>query len=175
MERQPQQSHGTELKQSQLNNRAEPRPKPPPKPLPQPLPQQKQPSQTTSQEQPQPTKQKKRSAVQRDEIIAHLRILAVFHKLKLDVQARAPHNPTGLWTAFLSYAVEKFSAWIANVIEKEGENGKDDGQLSDEDFPTIDVAMVWHAYILVRWIRSSNLSWYTWGLADVSFLCFRIH
>ncbi|KIM24336.1 hypothetical protein M408DRAFT_234813 [Serendipita vermifera MAFF 305830] len=88
---------------------------------------------------------KKRSAVQPDEIIAHLRILASFHKLKLDVQARSPHNPTGLWTAFLGYAVEKFASWITNVVDKEDDTID---ELAEEDFPTLDVAMVWHAYIL---------------------------
>lgn len=91
--------------------------------------------------------QKKRSAVQPDDIVAHLRILAVFHKLKLDVQARSPHNPTGLWTAFLGYAVEKFASWITNVVDKE--DGKICEELGDDEFPTLDVAMVWHAYILV--------------------------
>ena len=90
---------------------------------------------------------KKRSAVQPDEILAHLRILAVFHKLKLDVQGRSPHNPTGLWTAFLGYAVEKFASWITNVVDKD--DGKSDEELRDDEFPTLDVAMVWHAYILV--------------------------
>jgi hypothetical protein len=91
---------------------------------------------------------KKRSAVQPEEIFAHLRILAVFHKLKLDVQARSPHNPTGLWTAFLGYAVEKFASWITNVVDKEDGNVSE--ELREEEFPTLDVAMVWHAYILVR-------------------------
>jgi hypothetical protein len=91
--------------------------------------------------------QKKRSAVQPDEIFAHLRILGVFHKLKLDVQARSPHNPTGLWTAFLGYAVEKFASWITNVVDREDGNSSE--ELREEEFPTLDVAMVWHAYILV--------------------------
>ncbi|CAG7851786.1 SubName: Full=Uncharacterized protein {ECO:0000313/EMBL:CCA72640.1} [Serendipita indica DSM 11827] len=89
--------------------------------------------------------QKKRSAVQPDEIIAHLRVLAVFHKLKLDVQARSPHNPTGLWNAFLGYAVEKFASWISNVVDKDGCG---DSELREDEFPTLDVAMIWHAYIL---------------------------
>ncbi|PVF98716.1 hypothetical protein CPB86DRAFT_814557 [Serendipita vermifera] len=83
--------------------------------------------------------QKKRSAVQPEEAIAHLRVLAVFHKLKLDVQARSPHNPTGLWTAFLGYAVEKFASWISNVVDKDGSNAAE--ELADHEFPTIDVAM----------------------------------
>jgi hypothetical protein len=88
-----------------------------------------------------------RATVEPDELIAHLRLLAAFHKLKLDVQARAPHNPTGLWTAFLGYAVEKFASWISNVLEEEpGES-----ELQEYQFPTLDVAMVWHAYILVRY------------------------
>jgi hypothetical protein len=91
--------------------------------------------------------QKKRSAVQPDEILAHLRILAVFHKLKLDVQARSPHNPTGLWTAFLGYAVEKFASWITNVVDNGDSDASD--ELTEDEFPTLDVAMVWHAYILV--------------------------
>lgn len=97
------------------------------------------------------TQQKKRSAVEPDEIVAHLRILAAFHKLKLDVQARAPHNPTGLWTAFLGYAVEKFASWISNVLENDG---SEESELQEREFPTLDVAMVWHAYILVRYPHS---------------------
>ncbi|KAG8836167.1 hypothetical protein FRC17_009510 [Serendipita sp. 399] len=89
--------------------------------------------------------QKKRSAIQPEEIIAHLQVLASFHKLKLDVQSRAPHNPQGLWNAFLGYAVEKFASWISNVVDKEG---SDETELVEEEFPTLDVAMVWHAYIL---------------------------
>lgn len=91
--------------------------------------------------------QKKRSAVEQDEIIAHLRVLAAFHKLKLDVQARAPHDPTGLWTVFLGIAVEKFASWVSNVL---GREGSDDPELREGEYPTLDVAMVWHAYILVR-------------------------
>lgn len=42
--------------------------------------------------------------------------------------------------------MEKFSAWIENVIERDGATSD---TLEDEEFPTIDVAMVWHAYVLV--------------------------
>jgi hypothetical protein len=86
--------------------------------------------------------------IEPDELIAHLRVLTAFHKLKLDVQARAPHNPTGLWTAFLRYAVEKFASWISNVLEKED---LEVSELQEHQFPTLDVVMVWHAYILVRY------------------------
>jgi hypothetical protein len=91
--------------------------------------------------------QKKRSTVEPDELIAHLRLLAAFHKLKLVVQARARHNPTQLWTTFLGHAVEKFASWISDVLEKEG---SEESELQEHQFPTLDVAMVWHAYILVR-------------------------
>jgi hypothetical protein len=105
--------------------------------------------------------QKKRSAVQPEEVLAHLRVLAVFHKLKLDVQARAPHNPTGLWTAFLGYAVEKFASWISNVVDKDGCNSAE--ELADFEFPTIDVAMVWHAYILVSLFLFIALRFTPWA------------
>ncbi|KIJ16489.1 hypothetical protein PAXINDRAFT_75707 [Paxillus involutus ATCC 200175] len=91
----------------------------------------------------------------------HLALLRAFHALRQTVQAgndyRFPADVRLLdadrrWTWFVSLAVERFERWCLTI------------QASDTEWrglPPIDVAMVWHAYLL-------NPSWYAEDTTRIS-------
>ncbi|KZV87062.1 DUF1399-domain-containing protein [Exidia glandulosa HHB12029] len=83
-----------------------------------------------------------------NELQAHLRLLGAFHELKTRTMADlSPSAATEAWTVFLQAAVRRFEMWL-----RAGATGRG-GRV-----PSLDVLMVWHAYLLnpLKYARDSR-------------------
>ncbi|KAG8785422.1 hypothetical protein FRC16_001948, partial [Serendipita sp. 398] len=80
------------------------------------------------------------------ELLAHLRLLGAFHKLKQDVQSQAEGIATTNkelgWVVFVNRAVYRFFEWTAATWNKSSP------ALGEMYIPPLDVIMVWHTYLL---------------------------
>jgi hypothetical protein len=77
---------------------------------------------------------------------AHLRLLAAFAKLKEAVSSQTINGIAAedSWSIFAQRAVHRFELWALNIA---GANGS--STLTVNELPPMDVAMVWHTYMLV--------------------------
>ncbi|KAG9036597.1 hypothetical protein FRB95_008431 [Tulasnella sp. JGI-2019a] len=96
--------------------------------------------------------------VKSSDLQAHLILLGAFHRLREQVKTQKgqrdfPLTPDEAWAVFLERAVHRLQCWITGVV---GDGGDDGGannatmarSLTPEEFPSIDVMMVWHTYML---------------------------
>ncbi|KAH7107856.1 hypothetical protein BKA62DRAFT_684650 [Auriculariales sp. MPI-PUGE-AT-0066] len=79
-----------------------------------------------------------------DQVRVHVVLLALFFQLRKAVEVDGQD-----WALFVNGAVDRFSEW-AQKVEREGYTT-----------PTLDVAMVWHTYMLVSDSRTKKLLAYT--------------
>lgn len=87
---------------------------------------------------------------------AHLVLLGAFHRLREDVRtqkgkADIPMQPEERWAVFLQRAVYRFEAWAVRVIGTAVENENSESgvhTLKPDEYPPLDVMMVWHTYML---------------------------
>ncbi|KAG9002556.1 hypothetical protein FRB95_008453 [Tulasnella sp. JGI-2019a] len=97
--------------------------------------------------------------VQPSELQAHLVLLRAFHRLCEQVKTqKGPRDvklsPDETWAVFLERAVYRFQCWGTRMIGDEGEDeGTEDNLqkarlLSPDEYPPIDVMMVWYTYML---------------------------
>lgn len=77
--------------------------------------------------------------VRLDELVAHLRVLGAFRKLRTTVEsANSDLDAASAWTVFLCRAVYRFEKWVLSM----------DVDIDDRGLPPLDVLMVWHSYML---------------------------
>ncbi|KZT50992.1 hypothetical protein CALCODRAFT_461001 [Calocera cornea HHB12733] len=86
------------------------------------------------------------------EVESHLRLLGAFWQLRQDVVTSAETGTSWdelsqaeRWIIFVSRASWRFELWYTNLLCRPG---RDDKPLTKDELPPLDVAMVWHAYIL---------------------------
>lgn len=85
------------------------------------------------------------SSVNLLEIQAHLTLLGAFDRLKKDVEAHNPERKDLAWVVYVSRAVYRFNEYMCN-------RESDFHMEKEEHLPPLDVIMVWHAYLLVRFV-----------------------
>lgn len=95
------------------------------------------------------------------ELQDHLRLLGALHKLKYSVQSQeegiASTNRDLAWVVFVSRAVYRFYVWTSShwKLQEPG--------LNEAVMPPLDIIMVWHTYLLVRYFASSHAVSDAWG------------
>lgn len=89
------------------------------------------------------------------DLLAHLRLLGAFLRLRQDVYDH--QSPAGIrmegherWAVFLERAVYRFQCWASRMLSHSADD--DDPtttrSLAAEEYPPLDVVMVWHTYLL---------------------------
>ncbi|KAG8905513.1 hypothetical protein FRB99_008772 [Tulasnella sp. 403] len=81
---------------------------------------------------------------------ANLVLLGAFHCLRNQVRAQQDpldthFEPDERWAISLQRAVHRFQRWVQYVI---GHNEAEVRDLTPDEYPPLDVAMVWHTYML---------------------------
>ncbi|KAI5478060.1 hypothetical protein MNV49_005523 [Pseudohyphozyma bogoriensis] len=95
-----------------------------------------------------------------DEVRQHLLLLGAFDELRRSVQAQVEDgetkweiaDPSVRWSVFLVVAVERFEEWIRMFEQSEATTWE------RTRLPPLDVALVWHSYVLnPRWYQDDTL------------------
>ena len=80
---------------------------------------------------------------------AHLLLLGAFYTLEgsVSITASDSADPPGAvrWRVFIHQAVWRFEIWLKRIVKPGGVTAR---SLRGEEFPPLDVILVWHAYLL---------------------------